>query len=326
MSNIFHEAIEPKADGPKTIDRSDYPPFFRERAKQAEYQRQAAMMSRQDMFLHGVIGVEDLDDEELRLGRCRDAHGRIMRPSNKTEMVPRDLYEAMVAEHAKRFDEKLRQELDDALDTMAEIMKDPTVEPKDRADAAKWFVDRVRGKAVDRVAVTVQKQPWEELLGDVAHVTRAQHEAMKRGEIIDAEVVGADESAPQAHHEGMATSGGQETQQQADLEPDSMGHVGTNYVEAQPFTPADPTPTHDNPHHAKADHKEPLSAQIAEAQAEAARVAEARKDRRKTFQNAKSRRIAARLSGADVLQRKLSGTDFGKAQERMESAASGEDS
>ncbi|VBA46739.1 hypothetical protein [Mycobacterium pseudokansasii] len=58
--------------------------------------------------------------------------------------------------------------------------------------------------AKTEVAVEV-KAPWEELLGDVAHVTKAQHEAMKRGEplpptpppalpapdvdIVDAEVV-----------------------------------------------------------------------------------------------------------------------------------------
>lgn len=29
-------------------------------------------------------------------------------------------------------------------------------------------------------------EPWEELLGDVAHITKAQHDAMKRGEYIPA--------------------------------------------------------------------------------------------------------------------------------------------
>lgn len=56
-----------------------------------------------------------------------------------------------------------------------------------RLQASNSLIDRVLGRATTTVEVgPKQPEPWEELLGDVAHVTRAQHEAMKRGEYIPA--------------------------------------------------------------------------------------------------------------------------------------------
>lgn len=181
MTNEFADAIKPGP--PPPTHQVDHPHFYQHAHEQQALEAKARNMTRQQLFDNGFITVEDLDDEELRAGICRDAHGRIPKPTKTMDMVPRDLYDAMVAEHAKRFDEKLRQQLDSALDTMARNMVDPTVEPKDQMYAATWFVDRVRGKSVERVAVQVTKAPYEELLSDVAHITKAQHEAMKRGAI-----------------------------------------------------------------------------------------------------------------------------------------------
>lgn len=85
-----------------------------------------------------------------------------------------------------------------------------------RLQASNSLIDRVLGRATTTVEIGPKEQaPWEELLGDVAHITRAQHEAMKRGEpmppapanpralppadadIVDAEVV----DAPVPHSE-----------------------------------------------------------------------------------------------------------------------------
>lgn len=82
-------------------------------------------------------------------------------------------------------------------------------------------LDRAGLMAKTEVAVEV-KAPWEELLGDVAHITKAQHEAMKRGEplpptppaalpppvedIVDAEVV-PDDPVPQPERDGERAEG-----------------------------------------------------------------------------------------------------------------------
>ena len=48
--------------------------------------------------------------------------------------------------------------------------------------AVKDALDRGGLKPSTQVEVSAKPpEPWEELLGDVAHITKAQHEAMKRG-------------------------------------------------------------------------------------------------------------------------------------------------
>lgn len=308
--NIFHEAISEPPHVARTHDVTDHPPFFQAAIEQQKRQQQAARMTRQQMFDNGFLRVEDLDDEELRYGLCRDEHGRIPKRTNKTEMVPRDLYDEMVNEHAKRFDERLRQQLDVALNTMAEVMVDPSAEPKDKMEAAKWFVDRVRGKSVERVAVHVQKQPWEELLGDVAHVTRAQHEARKMG-IIDAEVV--EDVVPEGVSEVHEAS-------EVEAEPDPVDWVGEYGAMTGPHAPAEPTPSHDSLATSSPTAPPTLSDHLRAAQDEAVRVAEARATRRKLVEDAKKRRRAMRATGGDVLRTNIDAEAFGATQDRFGAA------
>lgn len=89
-------------------------------------------------------------------------------------------------------------------------------------------LDRAGLGARQAVEVELTKAPYEELLSDVLHVTRAQHEAMKRGEplspvppralhappdsdsaVIDAEVVESSaEDAPVSHAERVGERAG----------------------------------------------------------------------------------------------------------------------
>lgn len=180
-NNPFADAIKPSKDAPKTHTVHDHPPFFQHAIEQEKLKQQARNMTRQDMFNNGLLTVEDMDDEELRCGRMRDNNGKIPRVTKTLEMVPRDLYDEMVAEHNRRTQENYRQMMDVALNTIVEIMVDPTVEPKDRLDAAKHIKEQVMGKTPERVQVTTTKLPYEQLMGDVAQITRAQHLAMKQG-------------------------------------------------------------------------------------------------------------------------------------------------
>lgn len=158
--------------------------------KQVRLQQYPEGMTRQQAFLKGYITVHDLDDEELRLGRCRAANGKIPKVGARTEMIPRALHEAMVAEHLQRSNEKLRGQLDVALATMVDIMQDDTCEPKDRMDAAKYLYERVAGKTPERVQVAIAKAPWEEVLGGIAQISRAESRAIRNGQpVVDAEVV-----------------------------------------------------------------------------------------------------------------------------------------
>ena len=310
----------------------------------------ARNMSRQEQFNNGLLTVADMDDEELRYGRMRDASGRIPRVTKTLENIPRDMYDAMVSEHAQRFDERLRQQLDVALDTMFDVMTDVTAEPKDKMEAAKWFVERARGKAAERVDITVRKDPVDELLGDVARLTKAQHEAMKRG-AIDAEVVelpddGLSES-PQAQGDPPGVPAGHADLPReptsgdwlADAIPaetvgqESFEHVGDSngpelvrrgvptvssgpdpFDGYAPFEPPELAPTHIEPATSNPVEAISRSQAIAAAQEQASKVAEARKVMSKLRTKAKSSRKAQRAMGTDVLRKSLRETGFAEAQ------------
>lgn len=177
-------------------------PFFQKAADEiAERERASLLLSRQQQFEKGYLTVEDLDDEELRAGKCRDQSGAIPRNPRKTEPVPRDLYDEMVAEHERRFNHRLRENLDTMVDVIVEVATDETVEPRDRFEAAKYVVERVAGKTPDRVQVAVAKAPWEEVLHGIAKLTREQSRALREG-TIDAEAVEiVDEEQPQSEPE-----------------------------------------------------------------------------------------------------------------------------
>jgi hypothetical protein len=189
MSNPFAEAIKPTERAVVTRTVSDHPHFFHHLHEQHRLEQKARNMTRQDMFNNGFITVEDLDDEELRLGMCRLPNGKFPPRAKRDEHIPRDLYDEMVIEHQRRSNENFRQALDVAIGAMVECVSDPTAEWRDRNDAAKYVIERVMGKTPDKVQVAVTKAPWEELMGDVAKITRAQHNALKAG-VVDAEVVG----------------------------------------------------------------------------------------------------------------------------------------
>lgn len=147
-------------------------------------------MTRQECFDLGYLTVKDLDDEELRYGRCRDRNGKIPTRTGTTEVIPKEQYDAMIAEHELRFKQKLRQNLDDMLDVMIEVAKDDTVEPRDRFEAAKYLAERVWGKTPETVNVTVKTAPWEDLLNQVtgiAAMTRAEHRQMDNAGIVEAD-------------------------------------------------------------------------------------------------------------------------------------------
>lgn len=104
---------------------------------------------------------------------------------------------------------RLQQAADSLVQRLLGMALDGDVADHVALAAIRDALDRAGMGGEQAVEVEVSVQPWEELLGDVTHITRAQHEAMKRGEplpdplalppgeIVYAEVV----DAPVSHAE-----------------------------------------------------------------------------------------------------------------------------
>jgi hypothetical protein len=282
--------------------------------------------SRQYCFDHGFLTSKDLDDEELVAGRCRDRNGRIPKVHGKTELIPRHLYDEMVAEHELRYKQKLRERLDQMLDIMTDIAEDDTVEPRDRFEAAKYIFERTAGKTPENVTVSVKLAPWEELLNQVtgiAPMTRSEHLRLQAG-IVDAEVVedgeekeqeappygeerdtGADatvrQSAPDAVPAGEPT----------DASTGYMSAAEEYWTEGDIPKPGDPPkePYQDEPelnYGRRADEKRSYSEQARDAQS----LAKRRKEAKEKIRNATKQRKIARALGADAIKDEITGVEL----------------
>jgi hypothetical protein len=292
--NPFADAIAPRPS--TSIERPPAKNFYQDHIDAEAMQRAARNMTRQQQFDNGLIGVQDLDDEELRSGRCRNEFGRIPKVEGKTQTMPRDMYEAMIVEHEQRTDQKLRENLDAAIDVMVGIMGDDTAEPKDRMDAAKYIFERIKGKTPERVHIaTGEKAPWEEVFAGVARITKQRSEMLKQG-VIDAEVV-EQPTVDNAMHES------QRSRDQADEIDDDA-----EWIDETPSAFAPPTmaPSHDMPV-TNSGVEEALQRQRAEAESNAERIRVAqergfdvaikRKAANDLRQGAKKRRIVMRTMG-----------------------------
>jgi hypothetical protein len=270
--------------------------------------------SRQYCFDHGFITAKDLDDEELVAGRCRNENGVIPKKSGKTELIPRELYDEMVAEHELRYKQKLRQNLDRMLDVMVGIADDDTVEPRDRFEAAKYIFERTAGKTPDTVTVSIKRAPWEDLLSQVAGIApmnRDDHRRLGVG-IVDAEVVEDGEEEAQEEEAHGA-------QRREDFDP---------YVHRPTGATADPPtamsterttgdgavaeePYQDEPelnYGRRADEKRSYAQQAQDAQS----LARRRKEAKQKIQNATKQRKIARAVGADAIKDEITGVDLGE--------------
>lgn len=156
--------------------------------------RELLNMTRQELFDLDLLTVEDMDDEELRRGQCRLPNGRFEDRKGMHRLIKKDKYDKLVAEHMKRNNDKIRSQMDAALEVMCDIMNDDTCEPKDRMDAAKYIFERSAGKTPDKVDVKVSTQPWEDMFSGISNTTRRASRA-QRG-IQDAEFTVEDSDGP----------------------------------------------------------------------------------------------------------------------------------
>lgn len=143
--------------------------------------------TREGMFKLGKLPIEDMDEEELARGQVRRADGTW----TNYRMIPAAVHQKCQAELFKRADTRLRENLLQAVDTMAEIAKGSAYEPEVRIRAASWIFERVRGKNPD-VVIHTQDKPFEVMMSDMVLQggSRAASRAARAIEsTIDAEVV-----------------------------------------------------------------------------------------------------------------------------------------
>jgi hypothetical protein len=160
-------------------------PWFQKANDEIARREAVRNMTRQQAFNAGYLSVKDLDDEELRAGKCRGPDGNIPKVVGKTEVMDDDQYQMMVAEHEKRWNQNLRERLDVMTEVIASVALDDTVEPRDRVEAAKYIIERVAGKPTERVQVNVSKAPWEEMLAGIASGISREESRKQRGLTID---------------------------------------------------------------------------------------------------------------------------------------------
>lgn len=153
---------------------------------------EAEALSRHQQFLAKQIGVEDLDDEELAACGFRSSNGRIYKPRK----IPREMAQAFNKAIYERAANELRGNVIDAAKTVAEIMRNTSVEPDIRLKAANTLLDRGLGKAPQVVALTADRA-FEEVFSDLFGGTRDESrnqriESERIGELppLDAEIVG----------------------------------------------------------------------------------------------------------------------------------------
>jgi hypothetical protein len=274
------------------------------------------VLPRQECFDRGYITVQDLDDEELVHGRCRDRTGKIPKINGKTELIPREKYDAMVAEHELRYKQRLRTRLDSMIDVMVSIAEDDTVEPRDRLEAAKYIFERTAGKTPETVTVNVKHAPWEELLSHVAGIapmSRAEHRELGVG-IVDAEVVEDGEAKGQeeasSRGETHTTFSGasastsipnDDAAVSAPVPTDAASRPADEpmsyWTEGDIHTHADSPPEPERNYGRRADEKRSYAQQAHDAQ----NLAKRRKEAKAKIQNAKKSRKIARALGADAI-------------------------
>lgn len=111
-----------------------------------------------------MTGADDLSDwsvEELKHGQRLDKNGRFQ--GRQPVIVPKKLHDELVRRTLSAAAEKMRENLELAVDVLTGLMVNEDVDAKDRITCAKIIMDRVMGK--DPIQVDVQvKAKWEEAL------------------------------------------------------------------------------------------------------------------------------------------------------------------
>jgi len=130
------------------------------------------------------LGVEDLDLEELSRGQLKDRNGRFT--GRPPKFLPRQIVDAMRAEHYARVNGLLEQSLSQQVKTMMEISKNRNVDPGVRLKAAIYVYERFMGKVPDKINVSAG-QRVDDIVEDILYDVEEHQQTEIEKELAAAE-------------------------------------------------------------------------------------------------------------------------------------------
>lgn len=114
-------------------------------------------------LLDGRDNVEDWDDDELRHGYRKSKDGTFS--GRPPALVPLKAYKELLRRRLRETEQIMVDSLPAAARTLQAIMESPFAEDRDRIKAAQLLIERVMGKAIERVELGLNADPpWMEAL------------------------------------------------------------------------------------------------------------------------------------------------------------------
>lgn len=114
-----------------------------------------------------LSGEEDLSiwsEEELIRGQKKGKNGRWT--GRKPKVVPAVIHNELTRRRMGEAYDVMRDDLVGAVQLLGVVVRDPDASNRDRLKAAELIMDRVLGKATERVEVKLSPEPWEQLVVD----------------------------------------------------------------------------------------------------------------------------------------------------------------
>lgn len=118
--------------------------------------------SRWAMLIDGRLTPDDITDEELIRGEMMSKKGTFT--GKRPPWVPRQFVEAMQRESVKRAQEKWTNNLLLAQEELIKIGMNAEIEAPTRLKALTYIIERSSGKIPDKIEMTAEIKPYEELL------------------------------------------------------------------------------------------------------------------------------------------------------------------
>jgi hypothetical protein len=150
--------------------------------------------------LAGEIDVTDWDDDEIMRGNRRGKDGRFH--GRKPRVVAQAVHEERHRRFFLRGMEMLRDNVHKAVEYLNRVIQDESVPHSDRIKAATFVIERIYGKAPERVALDIglAEPPWLAAIKGsiIGVVSEEQPSALPEGEVIDAEEIIEEEDKPRA--------------------------------------------------------------------------------------------------------------------------------
>ncbi len=116
--------------------------------------------SRWQKLMDGDLKVTDLDDDEIRMGKCKDKNGGFT--GRPPAVFPRALHDAMRLEFQRRINEKFQAAVDIAYVTLIDVATSPRSAADARVKAAALLMERGLGKVPDKVFSEIVVKKFEE--------------------------------------------------------------------------------------------------------------------------------------------------------------------